>query len=88
MDTFTVQRGFTKVTHFLLKILNNRVFFNFLFFKKAFIPGQDSDKCQQLPIIRHLSWKNLTSICDIDIDIYVTNLMKILIQNGFSTDGR
>lgn len=58
----------------------------YVYCPERFYGGQDSDKCQQLPIIRHLSWKNLTTICDIDIDIYVTNLMKILIQNGFSTD--
>lgn len=56
----------------------------YVYCPERFYEGLDSDKCQQLSSIRHLSWKNLTTICD--IDIYVTNLIEILIENGFLTD--
>lgn len=50
------------------------------------VSEQSLKKHQDISIIRHLSWTSTTQNCD--IDIYVTNLMKNLIQNEFSTDGK
>lgn len=64
-------------------------FFCFFFFMKLLlfsVSEQSSKKHQDISIIRHLSWTSTTQNCD--IDIYVTNLMKNLIQNEFSTDGK
>lgn len=61
----------------------------FVFFMKPLlfcVSEQSSKKHQDISIIRHLSWTSTTQNCD--IDIYVTNLMKNLIQNEFSTDGK
>lgn len=59
------------------------------FFMKSLlfsVSEQSLKKHQDISIIRHLSWTSTTQNCD--IDIYVTNLMKNLIQNEFSTDGK
>lgn len=63
-------------------------FFWFCFMKLLLfsVSEQSSKKHQDISIIRHLSWTSTTQNCD--IDIYVTNLMKNLIQNEFSTDGK
>lgn len=68
---------------------NSLCFFCFFFFMKLLlfsVSEQSSKKHQDISIIRHLSWTSTTQNCD--IDIYVTNLMKNLIQNEFSTDGK
>ena len=50
-----------------------------------FITGPNTQTCHELFIIRHLSWTTPTTKCD--VDIYVSKLMKNLMQGDFSTDG-
>lgn len=56
----------------------------YIYCPEKFAEEQSLKKHQDISIIRHLSWTSTTQNCD--IDIYVTNLMKNLIQNEFSTD--
>ena len=49
------------------------------------ITGPNAQACHELFIIRHLSWTTPTTKCD--VDIYVSKLMKNLVQGDFSTDG-
>lgn len=55
-------------------------------FRMNFISGPHSRTCLDLSIICHLSWINSTTNCD--VDIYVTPLMRNLIENNVLTDSR
>lgn len=55
----------------------------YIYYPENFPNGKTS---QDTFIISHISWRNASTVCDIDIN--VNNLTKHLIQNEFSTDGK
>ena len=84
--TFTIQRDSTVSKHYLLLVFQHQKknCWSTMHFK-ILISEPNKETVNELCIIRHLSWTSTTTNCD--IDVYVSNWMKHLLQHDFSTNG-